>query len=336
MSATSILLLGGTSFLGPAIVRESIARGHAVTLFNRGKTQPGLFPEVETLHGDRDGNLEALRGRHFDAVIDTSGYLPRVVDASASLLEQNVGFYLFVSSISVYADTSRPGVDETAPLLPMPESGSEDVRLHYGALKAACEAEVHSRFPGRCAVVRPGLIVGPGDPTDRFTYWPWRVSLGGCVLAPGDGTDPVQIVDVRDLAAFIVSLAKHQNPAIINATGPARPLTMRAMLEGCLAVTGSDASFVWVPAEVLEKHDVSAWSDLPAWVPARGDYAGFSRVSIENALDLGLRFRPLSETVKDTLDWFTTLPPERQSSLRAGLPPQRERELLAKLADSAS
>src|SRR5512138_1103393 len=226
-----ILILGGTGFLGPALVEAARAAGHAVTLFNRGKTRPELFPDVEKLRGDRDGKLDALRGRAWDAAIDTSGYVPRLVGMSARLLAPSVSTYLFVSSISVYGDRVPAGADETAPTAPLEDPSSEDVGKHYGALKAASERAAEAAMPGRVVVVRPGLIVGPGDPTDRFTYWPVRLDRGGEVLAPGDGADPVQLVDVRDVAAFLVLLAAPGEAGAYNAVGPAERLTMRALLE---------------------------------------------------------------------------------------------------------
>ncbi|HSN91879.1 MAG TPA: NAD-dependent epimerase/dehydratase family protein [Anaeromyxobacteraceae bacterium] len=324
-----ILILGGTSFLGPAIVEAARPRGHLLTLFNRGRTNPGLFPEVEQVHGDRDGGLDALRGRAWDAAIDTSGYVPRLVRASAELLAPAVGRYLFVSTISVYADGIPPGSDEGAPLATVPDPSGEDVRAHYGGLKALCERAVEAALPGRTAVVRPGLIVGPRDPTDRFTYWPVRLARGGEVLAPGDGKDPVQIVDVRDLAAWMVELVERGVTGTFNAAGPARTLTMGEMLAACGEAAGGAAQLTWVPAPFLEKEGVAPWSDMPVWVPAGPD-AGFAQVSNARAVAAGLRFRPAAETARDTLAWWRTLPEERRAKLRAGLAPEREIEVLAR------
>jgi 2'-hydroxyisoflavone reductase len=324
-----ILILGGTSFLGPALVERALPRGHTLTLFNRGKTRPGLFPHVETLHGDRDGKLQALAGRRWDAVIDTSGYVPRVVRASAELLAPNVGHYLFVSSISVYADAREGGLDERSPVATVADEATEDVSQHYGALKALCEKAAEAALPGRVANVRPGLIVGPDDPTDRFTYWPVRVARGGEVLAPGDGEDPVQFIDVRDLAAFLVGLVEHRDVGVFNATGPLNTLRMRELLEACRRANGGDATFTWADTAFLEAQKVSPWSDMPVWVPRGTQDGGISRVSHARARERGLAFRPLEETVRDTLAWFRTLPPGRQAKLRAGLPPEREREVLA-------
>jgi 2'-hydroxyisoflavone reductase len=324
-----ILILGGTSFLGPAIVEAARPRGHVLTLFNRGRTNPGLFPDVEQLHGDRDGGLDALRGRTWDAAIDTSGYVPRIVRASAELLATGVGQYLFVSTVSVYADGIPPGSDETAPLATVPDPASEDVRAHYGGLKALCERAAEAALPGRTTVVRPGLIVGPRDPTDRFTYWPVRVATGGEVLAPGDGKDPVQIVDVRDLAAWMVDLVERGVPGTFNAVGPARTLTMGEMLDACGEAAGGGARLTWVPAAFLEKAGVAPWSDMPVWVPAGPD-AGFAQMSNARAVAAGLRFRPTVETARDTLAWWRTLPEERRAKPKAGLSPEREREVLAR------
>nr|WP_225412643.1 SDR family oxidoreductase [Stigmatella hybrida] len=324
-----ILILGGTSFLGPALVERALSRGHTLTLFNRGKTRPGLFPQVEKLQGDRNGNLKALEGREWDAVIDTSGYVPRVVRASAELLAPRVGHYLFVSSISVYQDMREGGLDESSPVATVADETTEDVSQHYGALKALCEKAAETALPGRVANVRPGLIVGPDDPTDRFTYWPVRVARGGEVLAPGDGEDPVQFIDVRDLAAFLVGLVENRDMGVFNATGPLETLSMRGLLEACRQANGGNATFTWADTAFLEAQKVSPWSDMPVWVPRATEMGGISRVSHARARARGLEFRPLEGTVRDTLAWFRTLPPERQAKLRAGLSPEREREVLA-------
>jgi 2'-hydroxyisoflavone reductase len=325
-----ILILGGTGFLGPALVELARPRGHTVTLFNRGKTQPHLFPDVEKLQGDRDGNLKALEGRKWDAVIDTSGYVPRIVRASAELLAPNVGQYLFVSTISVYKDMSQSGIDESAPVATVEDEKTEDVSQHYGALKALCEKAAEAAMPGRATIVRPGLIVGPGDPTDRFTYWPVRVARGGEVLAPGDGQDPVQFIDVKDLAAFMLGLVESKVTGIFNATGPVQTLSMRGLLEACKQANGGDATFTWADAAFLEEQKVRPWMDMPVWIPRSDKEAGgVGRVSNARALERGLTFRPVVDTARDTLAWFKTQPPERQAKLRAGLSAEREREVLA-------
>ncbi|HEY6003722.1 MAG TPA: NAD-dependent epimerase/dehydratase family protein [Anaeromyxobacter sp.] len=322
-----ILILGGTAFLGPALVEAARSRGHAVTLFNRGKTRPELFPDVEKLRGDRDGKLDALRGRSWDAVVDTSGYVPRIVKMSAELLAPKVGRYLFVSSISVYPEDVKAGADESTAVQELEDPTTEDVRKSYGALKAACERAAEAAMPGRVAIVRPGLIVGPEDPTDRFTYWPVRLDRGGDVLSPGDGSDPVQVIDVRDLAAWMIALAERGARGTFNATGPAGRLPMREMLERSRDAIRSKASLVWVPASFLAERHVSPWSDLPAWIPA--GKSGFASLSNARAVAGGLRFRPVGETAKDTLAWWKAQPPERRAKPRAGLSEAREREVLA-------
>ncbi|MCP3098278.1 SDR family oxidoreductase [Myxococcus sp. K15C18031901] len=332
----SILILGGTKFLGPALVESARARGHTVTLFNRGKTNPGLFPDVEKLQGDRDPTkaegLKALEGRKWDAVVDTSGYVPRIVKASAELLAPNVGHYAFVSTISVYKDLSRPGVNESSPVATVDDPATEDVGKHYGALKALCEQAAEAAMPGRVLNVRPGLIVGPDDPTDRFTYWPVRVARGGDVLAPGDGQDAVQFIDARDLAAFIIHGVEKRLAGIYNATGPARPLTIREFLETTKAALGSDARFVWADTEFLSKQKVEPWSDMPVWIPSTNEEGGLGQTSIAKALAAGITFRPTADTVRDTVAWFKTEPAEHQAKLRAGLSPEREKEVLAAFA----
>ena len=322
-----ILILGGTGFLGPALVEAARARGHRLTLFNRGKTRPGLFPELEKLHGDRDGKLDALRGRDWDAVVDTSGYVPRIVRASAELLAPHVGRYLFVSSISVYADSPAP-LDEGSKVATMPDETSEEVRRWYGPLKALCERAAERALPGRALSVRPGLIVGPGDPTDRFTYWPARFDRGGEVLAPGDGRDPVQLVDVRDLAAWMVKALEDGLAGTFNAVGPAATLPVAGLLEAC-RVPGREATLRWVDAAFLRREKVEPWSDLPVWIPGDGEDAGMARTSNARAVARGLSFRPVGETARDTLAWWKGLPEERRAKPRAGLTPAREAEVLA-------
>jgi 2'-hydroxyisoflavone reductase len=329
-STKRILILGGTGFLGPQVVEAAKGRGHTLTLFNRGKTRPNLFPEIEKLRGDRDGNLKALEGRTWDAVVDTSGHLPRIVKASAGLLAPHVRHYIYISSVSAYADTSRPGMDETAPLGTLADPTVETIDGQtYGPLKALCEKAAEAAMPGRVAVVRPGLIVGPEDPSDRFTYWPVRVDRGGEVLAPGAPDDPVQLIDVRDLGAWLVTLIETGTTGVFNALGPAPPLAMGRMLDACKAVAGAAATFTWVDADFLEQQRVSPWSDMPVWVPSRGETAGFARVSNARAVKAGLTFRPIVETARATLAWFKTLPEARRSKLRAGINPQREAQVLA-------
>ncbi len=321
-----ILILGGTGFLGPHLVENGRARGHTLTLFNRGKTHPELFPEVEKLRGDRDGQLDALKGRSWDAAIDTSGYLPRIVKLSAELLAPSVKQYVFISSISVFPDDVKPGANESTPVQALTEPGSEEVRKHYGALKALCEKAAEAAMPGRTTNVRPGLIVGPGDPTDRYTYWPVRIDRGGEALAPGNAGDPVQYVDARDLAAWIVHAIESGTVGVFNATGPEKPLDIGAMLSSCRKAARDPAELTWVPEKFLEEQRVSAWDDMPVWTGSSG---GFSRIDCSKAIRSGLRFRAADETARDTLAWWKTLPEDRRKKLRAGLSPEREKEVLA-------
>jgi 2'-hydroxyisoflavone reductase len=327
----TILMLGGTGFLGPQAVEAALRRGHKVTLFNRGKTRPGLFPGLEKLHGDREkDDLKALEGRRWDAVVDTSANVPRWVKKAAAVLGPNIGHYVYISSISAYADLSKPGSDETAPVATIDDPTTEKIDGQtYGALKALSEKAAESSMPGKVAVVRPGLIVGPEDPSDRFTYWPVRVARGGEVLAPGSPDDPIQLIDVRDLGEFLVRLIEDHTTGVFNALGPDKTLTMGRTLEACKQVAASDATFTWVDAEFLEKQGVHAWSDMPAWVPNGGETAGFAKVSNARAIKAGLAFRPIADTARATLEWFRTLPEDRRSKLRAGLSPEREAKALA-------
>jgi 2'-hydroxyisoflavone reductase len=324
-------MLGGTGFLGPHVVEAAMDAGFEVTLFNRGKTNPHLFPELEKLRGDRNDDLSALEGRRFGAVIDTSGYFPRQVEATATMLD-GASQYLFVSSISAYAGFSEVGMDESSPTAPMPDPYSEEMPKHYGALKAGCERAAQAAMPGKTTVVRPGLIVGPGDPTDRFTYWPVRVARGGDVLAPGAPSDPVQYIDVRDLARWMVELIQKTTMGVFNATGPEQPTSIGALLDACKAVSGSDARLRWASAEFLAEHEVAPWMQMPVWVPPGDEeFRGFARVSAAKARAAGLASRPLEETVDATLAWWKEQPDERRAKLRAGIDASREAELLAAL-----
>jgi 2'-hydroxyisoflavone reductase len=311
-----LLVLGGTKFLGRAAVETALARGHELTLFNRGETNPGLFPDVEHLRGDRDGNLSALEDRSWDAVIDTSGFVPRIVRDSAQLLAGSVGHYVFVSSISVYEDYREPRAEDD----PLEQLGDHPVdRLlenyaNYGPLKALCEQEVQNEFGEHALVVRPGLIVGPHDPTDRFTYWPRRVERGGPMLAPSPPEQPVQVVDVRDLAGWMVDLVEQDRNGVFNATSPPGAFSFGSMLEACGA-----RDIVWVDEAFLVEHGVESWSELPCWIPStEADHAAFQLVDVSRAVDAGLSFRPLAETARDVPEWTG----------RAGLPAEREAELL--------
>ena len=328
-----ILILGGTGFLGPHIVDAARGRGHTLTLFNRGKTNPGLFPNIEQLHGDRKGDLKALEGRTWDAVVDTSGYFVQEVRDSATLLKDAVKQYVFISTISVYADTSKPGIDESSPVAKLPagvdESTDKVTNETYGALKALCEQTAETIMPGRVANVRPGLIVGPMDPSDRFTYWPVRVARGGDVLAPGSADDPIQFIDARDLAEWTVRVIEDNTVGVYNAVGPKHAYTIGELLKTCKDVSGSDARFVWADAAFLESQKVAPWSDMPVWVPPTGEDAGASRVAIQRALDKGIAFRPVPITVRDTLAWWSGLPDDRQTHLKSGIKADREAEVLA-------
>jgi len=324
-----LLILGGTGFIGPHQVEYAVRRGHDVTLFNRGKTNPGLFPQIEQLKGDRNGDLESLKGRSWDAVIDNSASLPRWVRASAGLLKDSAKYYLFISSLSVFVDNSIVGIDEDSPVGKISDPTVEEITEEtYGPLKALCEEETRKAFGDRAIVVRPGLIVGPGDRSDRFTYWPVRIDRGGEVLAPGNPADPVQIVDARDLAEWTVHLLESGTAGTFNAVGPSSPLTMGGMLHGIRAVTSVDISFTWVPADFLAEKSVQPWSDMPVWVPFTDDMKGFSQFNCRKAINAGLRFRPLAETARDTIDWFKSQPDDRQGKMKAGLSADREKEVL--------
>jgi 2'-hydroxyisoflavone reductase len=317
-----LLVLGGTKFLGRHAIDAAVGAGHEVTLFTRGKTNPELFPEAEHLRGDRDGGLGALEGRSWDGVVDTSGFVPRIVGQSAALLRDSVQRYVFVSSISVYDDFSAP-VDESSPVAQLEDPSSEEVLEHYGALKAACEEVVEDAHGNRSARVRAGLIVGPHDATDRFTYWPRRIAAGGDVLCPGNPEAPVQFVDVRDLGAWLVTLALEGPGGVFNATGPAEPLSFVELLDRMRATIGSDANLVWTDEQRILAADVQPWTELPLWLPG-SEHAGMTRADISRALAAGLVFRPLEETIADTLAWDRTVPGDRPT-----LRQEKEQEILA-------
>jgi 2'-hydroxyisoflavone reductase len=317
-----LLVLGGTKFLGRHAIDAALAAGHEVTLFTRGRTNPELFPEAEHLRGDRDGGLEALAARSWDGVIDTSGFVPRIVRQSAELLRDSVQRYVFVSSISVYDDFSAP-VDESSPVAQLEDPSSEEVLEHYGALKASCEEAVEEAYGDRSARVRAGLIVGPHDATDRFTYWPRRIAGGGNVLCPGNPEAPVQFVDVRDLGAWLVKLALEGPGGVFNATGPAEPLSFVEVLNRMRGTIGSDAKLVWTDEQRILAADVQPWTELPLWLPG-SEHAGMARADISRALAAGLTFRPLDETIADTLAWDRTVPGDRPT-----LRHEKEQEILA-------
>jgi len=330
-----LLVIGGTLFLGRHIVERARERGHELTLFNRGLSAPELFAELEQIRGDRDGDLSLLAERSWDAVIDTSGSLPRTVGASAALLSHTAGHYTFVSSVSAYGTFPRRGIDEDEPVAKLPEPESEDTGRYYGELKAACEVEVRAAFPGRALVVRPGLIVGPYDLTERFTYWVRRLAEGGRVLAPRAPDQPVQLIDARDLADWIVRMVEQQRAGTFNASGPAAPLVFGEMLERIRIAAGGHAELVWVDERRLVEAGVGPWDELPLWLdlPRNPEFTGFLAVDLGRALSTGLGLRLLEETVVDTLAWVRTrggiplkapavpIPPP-------GLSPEREAELL--------
>jgi 2'-hydroxyisoflavone reductase len=330
-----ILILGGTGFTGPFQVNYALARGHRITLFNRGKRPSPEWPgEVEQLLGDRNGDLKSLEGRKWDVCIDNPTSLPVWVRDAGKVLKGNIGHYLFISTISVYADGSKPGIDEESALASYKgkdamaetqETLRADIENLYGSLKALSEAEARRQFGERVTIVRPGYIVGPRDETDRFTYWPHRVAQGGEMLVPGDGSDPVQIIDGRDLAEWMIRLAEAGTYGTFNACGPDYAMSMDAMLHGCQAVTAGPVKFTHVEPGFLDEQKV----ELPIWVSSKdGPYAGYGQVSNARAIAAGLSFRPLATTVADLLAWFHGLPSERQAELRAGITREKETELL--------
>jgi 2'-hydroxyisoflavone reductase len=321
-----ILMLGGTAFAGRHVVGQALARGHTVTMFNRGRTGPELFPDTERVLGDRSESVDALRGRRFDAAVDMCGYLPADVERSAGALAPTVGRYLFVSTRSVYADHSAPGMDEDAPLATLPEGEPADriTEESYGPLKAACERAAQDAFGERATILRPGLIVGRHDPSGRFPYWPRRVAEGGAVLAPAPPDQPIQLIDARDLAAFVLDLLERDASGTYDAVCPAGALTLAGILDACLRVSGASATVVWADAGFLLDRGVEPWMGLPLWMPGP-EYAGFQRSDVSRALAAGLRIRPVDETVADTLDWLASSDPGRGAALTR----EREAELLS-------
>lgn len=328
-----LLVLGGTKFLGRHVVEAALARGDEVTLFNRGQHNAELFPEVEKLRGDRDGGLDILRGRRWDAVLDTSGYVPRVVRASAELLADAVDFYVFISSISAYADYRQPN-DEDSPVGTLEDETVEEVTgATYGPLKVLCERAAESGMPGRVLNVRAGLIVGPYDPTGRFTYWVERVARGGEILAPAPPTRRVQFIDARDLAEWILRMIDARRAGVFNAAGPDYKLTMGDLLEACREASDSDARFTWVGEEFLLERGVQPWGDLPLWIPESAEqHRYFLAENCGRAFDAGLTFRSAADTARATLEWQRAGSPgivtEGQSNLATPITPERERELL--------
>lgn len=331
-----ILVMGGTGFLGPHFVEAALNKGHQLTLFNRGKTNPGRFKDsryesIEQLQGDRKSDLSALNGKTWDAVLDTSAYLPADVTRSASLLEKAVRQYLIVSTISVYAKMDKPGLDENSELIVLPDPTVDKVTNEtYGGLKALSEKAAEAAMPGKVTVVRPGLIVGPGDSTDRFTYWPARVARGGDFIAPESANAPTQFIDVRDLANFLLHLIEQKNIGTFNADAQAGSLTMGKVVNACLKASPKAGKPVWMPADFLAENNVGAWMDLPCWIPAHGDEAGFGQRSAKKALAAGLMYRSLDSTVRDTLAYWNSLSAERRAKPGAGLSAEREAAVLAK------
>jgi 2'-hydroxyisoflavone reductase len=328
-----ILIIGGTRFLGRHLAESALARGHEVTLFNRGKTNPNLFPQLETIIGYREKDLDKLKDRIWEAVIDVAGYVPRIVRLSAEVLKESVSRYVFISTISVYENFTKIGMDESDPVGKLEDETVEEITGEtYGPLKVLCEKAVQDIFgTERTLIIRPGLIVGPHDPTDRFTYWPVRVARGGDVLAPQKPEAAIQIIDVRDLSEFTIKLIEENASGIYNVTGPDYELTIGKLLEVSKQVSGSDANFRWASLEFLKQHNVEEWSDMPAWVPDIEENQGFARMNISKAIQAGLKFRPLEETVRDTLTWAKTRSLDQE--WRAGLTAEREKEVLAALKE---
>jgi 2'-hydroxyisoflavone reductase len=329
--ALEILILGGTGFIGPHQVRYAVSRGHTVTLFNRGRSNAGLFPDLETLIGDRNGDLESLRGRTWDVVIDNSTSRPDWVELSAAFLQDSVDRYFYVSSRSAYSDVSRIPMTADAPTFTYEsagvEPGSDD--LPYGLAKALSERAAQAVFPERHNIVRPGLIIGPGDPTDRFTYWPVRINRGGEVLAPGDPSDPIQIIDVRDLTEWMIRMAEDGTVGVYNGVGPRTPRPIAELLYGIRAVTTAETTFTWVNYDFLTEIGIRPYSHMPVWMPPTPGREGFARFDLTPEVEAGLTFRPLAVTAKETLDFHFSRPPERQAELRAGISAEREAEVLA-------
>ncbi len=337
-----ILILGGTGYTGPEQVEYAIARGHTVTLLNRNRTRPDFFKgKVEQLIGDLNTDVSALKGRKFDVVIDNPTTSPRWVRNVGEYMKGNTNHYIFISTISAYASDKNAWADESDPTAPLPAGldpyapatpdGMGRV-APYGPLKAESEREVMRTYPDRYTIIRPGLIVGPLDRSDRFTYWPYRIDKGGEVLAPGDGNDPVQIIDVRDLAEWMIRVAENRTLGVFNATGPVKPLTMAELLYGIRAVTTSGAQFTWVPWTFLNEQKVRGWRDMPVVVQDRPENVAFSRRDISKAVAAGLTFRPLAVTAKDTLDWNKTRSAAELDALAngkvAGISAEREAEVL--------
>ena len=327
LQGMSILILGGTGFIGPHVVRHALARGHAVTLFNRGRTNTHLFPEVEKLVGDRNSDLSALEGRRWDAVLDNSGYTPHQVGLSVDLLKGATDQYLFTSTRAVYTDFTAAVMDEDAPVGPADLPESEWTA--YGPAKVLAERAVQEGFGARTLIVRPPVIVGPGDRSDRFTYWPGRIDAGGEVMVQGDPSDPVQFIDVRDLSEFYVHLLEEQTTGIFNSTGPGSPLSAAELVYGIRAITAAPVSFTWVDWDFLAERGMMPQQQLPFWQPPRGRYLNYGRIDSSRAIAAGLAFRPLAVIAGDTLDWHRSREAAGSFPLRTGLDRATEARLLA-------
>jgi 2'-hydroxyisoflavone reductase len=330
-----ILILGGTRFIGLHMAALALERGHALTFFNRGKTNADAFPEIERIRGDRTSDIEGLKGRKWDAVIDNSGYVPRFVRNSAELLAPNVRQYVFVSSVSVYPNFSVPR-DESSPVGKLADETIEKVDGEtYGPLKALCEQAVEKAFPGRTTVLRPGLIVGPDDNTDRLTYWPARAARGGEFIAPGAPGDAFQIIDVRDLAAFTLATLEKEVMGVYNVVSDVNGFRFGELTDACIAAAKKQAKpaapprATYLPAEFLEEQKVAPWSEMPVWLPAKGDEAAFAATSNKAARSMGLTITPLGRTVSDTMAWHLGRPAAEREKLKAGIAPDKEAEVLA-------
>ncbi len=328
----NILVIGGTIFLGRHFVQAVLNAGHQLTLFHRGKSNPNLFPEAEHILGDRrlTEDLKKLEGRSWDALFDPSGYFPRDVETLLDVVGLNVNHYTFISSIGVYPH-GKDGSNENSPVEELTSQMSRDkiTPENYGPLKAAAEAKGEEMLSGKTLNIRPGLIAGPHDPSDRFTYWPWRVLRGGRVLAPGIPEQSVQVIDGRDLAGWILRLVETGTTGLFNGTGPAQPMPMNRFLGTCKESLGSDAEFLWASEEFLAEHKVSAYTEMPLWIPSESN--GMNQADISRALEAGLTFRPIEETIRETMEWFKTTD-RFEDGLRAGISRDRERELLGELS----
>ncbi|MDY6949684.1 MAG: NAD-dependent epimerase/dehydratase family protein [Pseudomonadota bacterium] len=336
MKPLKVLILGGTGISGPHLVRELRNAGHQLTLLNRGKRAPGMFKDIETLIGDRNGPLDVLAGRDWDVVVDNSGYFPRQVTRSTTILKDHTQHYIYVSSISAYADLTPPGIDEDYQLAQLQDPDATEITSdNYGGLKAACEKIVEQTFGERQAVIRPSYIVGPGDSSDRFTYWPVRVARGGEMLAPGAPSDPVQFIDVRDMADFMRACVERRIKGRYNLCNPPGAVTIGELLDASKRISKSNASFIWATQSFLEQNKLLESGEIPIWAPTSGKDAGATLVSSARAVAQGLRFRDLDTTIKDTLAWHQQRPADERAKLKAGLTAERETELLKQLKSGA-